>query len=202
MLDANIVKFDQNNFNNPAKFKRLVDLTSINHSRLWGTTNKFNLNFSDRLGTDSSAYGLNLGNELDLYSAVLTAADKRVVALEKFSGNYRLCSTYVVSSYLTEYNYISSINLVTYPLSSYSEDWGWGLITAGLTGINIHHYYRFFEYIDVIDDTIVNNVINFDDVTNTVSQTLSSYGDWINDGGILDSLFIHNLYTGVKLLSA
>lgn len=200
LFDSNMTNFYQSNLTQPAKFKRLVDLISINHSRLWGTTNKFNLNFDDKYSTDASKYGLNLGAELNVATTVLTSYDSVIIAFEKYSGKYKRCSTFIPVEFLTTYTQTGSV--ISYPLSSYSDNWGWGLVTGGVSGVDVGRYYKFFRYKNVVDGTVVNNIINFNDITNTVSISLSSYTDWVKDGGVVDNMVCHTLYTGVKLLSS
>ena len=75
-------------------------------------------------------------------------------------------------------------------------------MTGGVSGVDVGRYYKFFQYKNVVDGTVVNNIINFNDITNTVSISLSSYTDWVKDGGIVDNMICHTLYTGAKLLSS
>ncbi|NBP04582.1 MAG: hypothetical protein EBU90_31770, partial [Proteobacteria bacterium] len=89
-----------------------------------------------------------------------------------------------------------------YALSSYDNNWGWPLETAGVSGIDVKNYYKFFEYIPVTDNTLVNNILNFDDVTNTLSENLSTYSDWTKDQGIVDNILSYGLYTGCGIISA
>lgn len=236
LIGADISKFEQSNFRFPAKFKRIIDLLSVSHSRLWGTRNKFNINLNPRYGTDNTKFALNLGNELNIATTTLTAQDGFIVAQEKYSGEYRLCNTFIASAFIADPIYFlppeciadeTSVCLATesynltavdpdsfvlidefpaftgvYKLSNYSSDWGWPLVTADVQGIDVGKYYRFYEYKPAIDNTLVNSVLNFDDVTNTINESVSGYSDWINDNGIVDNIINYSLYTGVKLISA
>lgn len=196
-VGVNLTQFDKLIFNSPAKLKRLVDIISINHSRLWGTKNKFNLNFNKRAGIDNNTYGANLGKMLDINTTTLTAHEAFVVAKEKYSGKFTLCNTYVLSTSLSEYDPDNN----TFPLSTYSDDWGWGLETAGVSGIDIGKYYAFYTYNNITDGTLVNNIINFNDVTNTLQYSTSSYTDWVKKSGIMENMIDYTLYAGLELLS-
>lgn len=191
-IASDFKKFEKNNFNYPAKLKRYADIFSINHSRLWGAKNQWNLNFDNKFGADSTKYGINFGTKLDFYTTVLTATDGYIIAYEKFSDTFKLCNTYITTSSA----------LSTYALSSYNDTWGWNLVLGtGISGSEILKYYDFYQYIDVRDNTILDSVINFNDPLNTVNYTTSSYSEWVNDGGIIDNVLSNILYTSINLLS-
>lgn len=191
-LGSDFSKFEKNNFNYPAKLKRYVDIFSINHSRLWGAKNQWNLNFDNKFNADTTKYGINIGDKLDFYTTILTATDGYIIAYEKFSNNFKLCNTYITT--------VSSLS--TYALSSYNNTWGWGLVlTDSISGSEILKYYDFYQYVNTPDGTILDNVINFNDPVNTINYTNSSYNDWINDRGIFDNIISNVLYTSINLLS-
>jgi hypothetical protein len=192
-------KFEKTNFNYPAKLKRYMDIFSINHSRLWGTKNQWNMNFDNKFGVDPTKYGINFGSKLDLYSTVLTAVDGYVIAYEKFSRTFKLCNTFITTMSTSMLN----PSLSTYALSSYNDTWGWGLVLGDVTGVSeIAKYYDFYRFNNVIDGTIVDSVLNFNDVVNTINYTNSSYSAWMGDNSIFDNMVSNVLYTSINLLSA
>lgn len=198
-INYNFKKFERSNFNFPAEIKRLVDLCSINHSRLWGAQNKFNLNFDPRLGADSEKYGLNLGSLLDFNTTVLSLSTGFIVARENFSNRYKLCNTYINTLSTS----LLSPSLSTYALSSYNDTWGWGLVLDNTTPkSDIPKYYTFFSYVSSVSGDYLDNTINFNDVINTLSFNMSSYQEWSRDGGIVDNLISNVLYTNVNLLTS
>jgi hypothetical protein len=197
-LASDFTKFEKNNFNYPAKLKRYVDIFSINHSRLWGAKNQWNLNFDNKFGADSTKYGINFGEKLDFYTTVLTAADGYIIAYEKFSSTFKLCNTYITTISTTLLN----PSLSTYSLSSYNDTWGWNLVLGNtISGGEILKYYDFYRYNNIIDGTVLDNVINFNDTLNTLNYTNSSYNEWVNDSGIIDNILSNILYTSINLLS-
>lgn len=200
MLGGQLDVYDATAFSSPSKLKRLIDLISINHSRLWGSRNQYNENFNSVLGADSDVYGLNLGDKLDFFTTVLTSGyDNYIVALERFSNKYTKCSTFISLISTQAIN----ASLSTYALSSYNNTWGWGLmLLPGLTGDQIPKYYDFFEYIPTPENSHYNNVINFEDPYTTISYYNSSYNDWIKRGGIVDEMIDYILYTGTGVLSS
>lgn len=197
-IASDFTKFEKNNFNYPAKLKRYIDIFSINHSRLWGAKNQWNLNFDNKFGADSTKYGLNFGEKLDFYTTVLTAADGYIIAYEKFSDTFKLCNTYITTISTT----LLSPSLSTYSLSSYNDTWGWNLVLGtSISGGEILKYYDFYRYDNVIDGIVLDNVINFKDPLNTLNYTNSSYNEWVDDSGIIDNILSNILYTSINLLS-
>lgn len=178
----------------PGEIDRLIDLLSINHARLFGTQNKFNKNFKSYGYLDSSIYGSNLGKEVSIFYTVTAGTD--IVAFEKFSGNYTLLNTYLPLC-------ASSITVGTnssYKLSSYNDTWGWGLLLPNNNyGIDISNYYLFYEHIPNINGSVVDSVINFSDINNTLYRTTSSYQSWSEENGIISNILSHQIYKGLNL---
>jgi hypothetical protein len=80
-------------YNMPLKIKRLVDLLSISHSKLFGSRNISQENFNTFGYLDSSEYGQNLGAPLTRSSVVYKDLD--IVAFEKYSGKYLRLNAYL-----------------------------------------------------------------------------------------------------------
>jgi len=195
-LDVN----DTTSFNSPSKLKRLTDIVSINHSRLWGSKNQFNENFNNVLGADTSVYGVNLGARLDFLTTTLTSGnDGFIVALERFSNKFTKYSTFIT---LISTDVINPA-LSTYALSSYNDTWGWNLLlTPNITGEAITNYYDFYEFVSTPENSHYNNVINFNDPYTTIQYTNSSYNDWVKRGGTVEEMIDFILYTGTGVLSS
>jgi len=188
------LKFSSNNFNLPKELKRLVDLLSINHSRLFGTQNKFKENFKTYGYMDSEFYGKNLGDEITINHVITAGQD--IVAFEKYGGTYSLLNTYLPLS-------ASSVNLITnttYALSSYNNTWGWNLtVPSGPATTVLPNYYLFYKYTPGIDGTITDSVINFEDNNTTLSFNTSSYEEWSQKSGIISNIVSQKLYSKLKL---
>jgi len=200
MVGGTLDVYDTTSFNSPSKLKRLTDIVSINHSRLWGSKNQFNENFNNVLGADTSVYGVNLGARLDFLTTILTSGnDGYIVALERFSNRFTKYSTFIT---LISTDVINPA-LSTYALSSYNDTWGWNLLlTPSITGEAITNYYDFYEFIPTPENSHYNNVINFNDPYTTLQYTNSSYNDWVKRGGTVEEMIDYILYTGTGVLSS
>ena len=193
-INQNEQVFSSTNFNVPKELKRLVDLLSINHSRLFGTQNKFNQSFN-RLGyLNSDLYGKNLGEQVTL-NYIITAG-QHLVAYEKFSESYRYLNTYLplCASTVT----VGANN--TYKLSSYNDTWGWGLtLPQDGYGENLLVFYSFYKYKEGIDGTITDGVINFNDVNTTLKFGNSAYSSWSEKDGMISNIVSQKLYDKLDL---
>ena len=196
LLNENNTSLKTPNAITPGEIVRLLDLLSINHSKLFGTKNQFNQNFKSFGYLNNEIYGSNLGEEVSIYYTVTAGMD--IVAFEKFSGNYKLLNTYLplCASTVT----VSAGN--TYNLIDYNDTWGWGLVLPNDEygyGVNLSNYYLFYKHIPTINGTIADGVINFNDVNNTLSYTNSSYQAWSGEDGIISNILTHQIYKGLNL---
>ena len=188
------IEFDQYNLTLPPQLRRLVDLLSIKQSTLWGNNNKFTQNFNTQ-GTiiSNDTYGVNLGSQIDPLTGVF-ANGVPIVAQELFSGNFKLVNNNIITDYSTG---------DAIPLSSYTPNWGWGLVAPDtITGIQISNFYKFFNYNPIYNNTYYDNVINWNDPYTTLSPTNSSYSNWSSDNGIVQSLLSYELTTGLRLFTS
>jgi hypothetical protein len=162
MLNASNNVFEDNSFTYPEKIKRILDLFSISNNKLLGINNKFKENFDLRGYSSKSVYGINLGDEINTNTYVVSAGIP-IVALEKFSNKYSLLNTEQPVEYTTN---------TVYALSSYNQNWGWPLVLPDTFQFgDIEKYYLFFEYVDTFDNTLYDNTIIKD---NTLYDMLST----------------------------
>lgn len=163
--------FENNLFTYPEKIKRILDLFSISENKLLGVTNKFRENFDPKGHTSKDFFGINLGNEINTATYVVSA-NTPIVALEKFSNQYTLLNTYQPLEYTTDY----------YPLSSYTYNWGWGLVLPDTYQYSdLDKYYLFFEFNNQYDGTLYGNTVI---KNNTLYKTLSSENVLLDEDGI------------------
>jgi PKD domain len=194
------IEFDQYNVILPPQLRRLVDLLSIKHSKLWGIQNKYSLNLDPR-GTifPNDTYGINLGTIIDPLTGVFQNGVP-IVAQEVFSGNYKIVNTNIINDNLVTYNTVYEMQVI--PLSSYTPDWGWGLVAPDIVGLQISNYYTFYTYNPVYDNTYYDNIINWNDPYTTLQPTNSSYNSWSEDNGIIQSMLSYELTKGYNLFTS
>ena len=197
------------NLNYPPTLKRVMDLCSIKHSRLFGafdySTNNFDM-YTDYTMQDTRE---NLGRELDINSTVLLPGEK-IVAYERFSKIYTpITITTPTSGSLDEYNNIVNIGEDTtlvseenrgWPLSAYSVYWQWNLVAPpSVSGVDITDYYAFYSYNKTTTAAQVEGVIDWENPQTTLLPSMSSYNNWSKDFGILDNVIEHQLRVGLDL---
>jgi len=193
------IQFEQYNYSYPPQLRRLVDILSIKQQKLRGTPNTYNRNFNNniQLYTDRSI-GPNLGTQISVLSGIVFAGQP-VVAYETFSGNYTLVNN-ISSNYIS---HLSSNNVFYAPLSTYTPDWGWGLITPNsVTGTNISNYYKFYTYNNTQNGTVYDNIINWSDTQTTLLSSQDSYSQWSNDDGIMQNIISYELTKGLSLFTS
>jgi PKD repeat protein len=188
------IPFEEYNYPFPPQLERLINTLSIKHKHLWGEKNTYNLNFNPEkayLATQETK--TNLGKELSVFTSVVSSGVP-IVAYETFAETYSLVN----------FSQIPGIPLETpVPLSSYSYDWGWGLVAPrSLTGTEIKNYYKFYEFKPQIQGSFYNNTINWDDSLTTLSPTNSSFNDWSRDNGIMQTLISYEMSKGFRLFTS
>lgn len=168
--------FENNSFTYPEKIKRILDLCSISNNKLLGVKNKFKENFDLRGYSSKSVYGINLGDQINTKTYLISAGTP-IVALEKFSNKYSLLNTEQPLEYTT-----SNI----FPLSSYNQNWGWPLVLPDTFQFeDIEKYYLFFEFIDKFDNTLYDNTVIKNNTLYDMLSTENIIRD-SNDNPILD----------------
>jgi len=215
MVGNTDVRFDRSNYLYPTEIGRLIDLCSINFSRLRGASDIYDQDYNTYGYQSRETYGKNLGKEVTINYTI--TAGVNLVAFEKYSGKFTFLNTYfpLINYYPTVtytqpdgFAYLqpsglgnySSPNIITYPLSSYNETWGWGLaLPSNVTPDTIGAFYLFYEHAPTLSGVITNGIINYSDVTNTISQNITSYTEWSQPDGIIANLLSNQLYTGLDL---
>ena len=184
------VTFDAAILNSPDEMKRLVDLASLSLNVLTGETNKFAENFNTRGYVQKDKFGINLGDDINTTTYQITAGTP-IVALEKFSGQYSLLNTYQPLCAGTGNIYM---------LSSYTSDWGWGLVLpAPFSPSDFEKYYLFFKYTPTIDGTVVGNIIDFDNSKTTIDRLSTNSGYLFGNTGVFNTMFLETLYDSLSL---
>ena len=199
MFSSMEIDFEDYNQQFPPSLTRLVDILSVSPSKQMLKENQFQLNFDDKGFTSKTVFGKNKGTYLPLETTILHTgeASKYILAYEKFSENYTLVNTNILSAINIDYTGINS-----YALSSYNDTWGWGLVMPkNITGIDVLDYYEFYDYDNTIDGTIMEDFIDYTNSKCTYLQTVTSYNQVMDKDGIADNLLQYNLYTNCGLIS-
>jgi streptogramin lyase len=162
----------------PNKTKRLMDLLSINQSRLWGSP-AYNQNNFKKASDDGI---LNRGELLDSNTYQVSAGTP-IVLKAKSLEKYELIQTGIID------------NLNYYPLSSLADFIG----INNLTGGEWQNYYEFYEYIQYFNDMQVDGVIDWNNQQTSLKKTLSSNYEWVANEKAIDRLFSYDLYSGLGI---
>jgi len=180
------VSLDDYRFSYPAKLKQLMNMLSVPHNRLWGSVCSCQDLF---VGDDaySSSYVCescgrsqinNKGEQLDTQTLILNT-NTPIVVYDREEDNFFL-------HYPASYNGANS-----YPVTN--------LEAAGFkTPIYVH--YDFYKYVKSSMPTFINGVIDWDNPNTTLTPNISSYNDWIQTEGVIDTILNFYLYSGLNLI--
>jgi hypothetical protein len=210
MAGESLQHFDSLRFAAPSDLRAQMDLCSIKHSKLWGERNIFKQNFESLGYVNNEYFGRNLGQKLDFATARLNAFGTGdaayIVAYERFSGKYVLCNTNIPTYIDSDNNQVPitynpgdntySLNQVV----NYLEQWGWPLVLPqDKTNINVEDYYIFYSYKTTVQNAQLEGIIDWSNNNNTLSETQSSFAQWISNGGIMDNMLQYKIAAGLQL---
>lgn len=203
LLDSVNADYKDFDYQYPPSLRRLTDILSVKHKNLFGQLNQYQGNFNTKGFINSPTYGLNLGNELYIETAELSAGPDVtpgfIVAYESFSKIFSLVTTNLVN--LTDYTNVVGTTSA-YPLSNIDSSWGWNLVLPpGLSGLPVSQYYKFYEFVPGIQGSLLQKFIDFNNPNNTLSITNSSFSAYVVEGGIMDNILLTNIYTNLEVLS-
>jgi hypothetical protein len=160
----------------PSSTKRLMDILSINQSRLWGSPSINQNNF-----IEPSIDGIfNRGEPLSSSTYYVTAGIP-VILKTKSLNKYEL----VYTGFINE--------LSTYPLH----------LLVNYLNLNTNDigawqgYYEFFEFIPDIGNVQIDGIVDWNNKQTTINQALSSNYNWVANEKTIDRLFSYDLYKGL-----
>lgn len=181
----------EENYFYPEKIQRLINLASLDKSKLVGTLNKFKENLDIRGRSTKTEYGINIGNKIDIPTYTVNI-NTPIVALEKFSNTYTLLNTYQPLSVIGGSS--------TYPLSDYSSDWGWPLtLPSVFNNVDFEKYYLFFEYNPQYDNTSIGGIIDFANARTTIESNITD-SELFSTDAIFENMFTDTLYQTLSLV--
>ena len=208
------INFQSKNYNVkfPANLQRLVDLLSINYSKLVGSNREFYDNYQKNPFVDAQYSQTNLGPQLVSDSTI--TAGSNIVSYQYFGNIYKTITPTTVACNTTELAAYSAANpnciditfngLSCYPLSAYQDNWGWG-IPNDISWNSISQQYSFFAQLSTIvsDYNKGDSYIDWSNNLTTLSaiqynSNLSTY--FTMSGGLMEQYFGNALRKGVGLI--
>lgn len=202
----------------PGEVSRLVNLLSTGVHKLVGTRDQYVEDFHDTTSVDPKTgavhYGRNIGKTPLSVETYMVSAGVPIVAKELYGDNrYKIVPNYVAGdSSQPGYTTHQGINgLSSYPLSSYTDDWNWGL-SYPQNDVNIFSdYYDFYEYVDnksypLSSFSQNSGLINWDSTAeiinrSTIDESKNTFDDWFGSDGIVDANLSLALHRGLKTIN-
>lgn len=169
------IPIDNYRFQYPFDIKRIVNIGSVSHNKLFGQRCSCNFNFKwgDVCSNCGHYHDLNVGESINT-STYIVSADVPFLAEYKFSaGNFEVVNSPISSSNL--YSVVS-----TYLYNSPSD-------------------YNYYEYISTPCNVQVEGLINWGDEYTTLIESNSSLSAWYDEGQLLEKLFSIYLYRGLGI---
>ena len=170
----------------PSEIKKLMDLLSVNQSRLWGSPAKNQNNFI--VPSDDGVF--NRGQLLSFYYEV--TAGVPVILRTKSLNKYQLIQTGPILSPKT------NTLMYQYPLELLVDFIGINQLNA--SGGAWTGYYEFFEFIPQTSQIQIDGLIDWSNPQTTLNQSFSTCFDWVGFEQTVDALFSFNLYKGMGII--
>lgn len=200
LYDQHDLSMSNYNFSFPPSLRRVTDLTSVSHSKLWGGRSRFDRDFLNT-GNTNAQMGINLGSETSPLTAMITAGI-RIVAEQLFNREFRVINPMYVSGADTDPGYDASVKMLSsYPLSAYSPNWGWGLYND-VNGLDIGKYYNFYHYTPNYSEVQVEGVIDWNNPYTNITEHISGMNVWTKEEGIVELMIEHELRKGLNLFQS
>lgn len=177
--NSSLVDLETDDFrlNYPPAIKRLVDLASINLSRLKGNKESGGLNFSTR---DKEGF-FNRGKLITSLSYNVTAGFPLVLGTKTTNKYHLIYTGFINNKAFYDLDTLASYIGIDYPWRA---------------------NYEFFTYIPSTEGKYLDGVIDWNNPQTTISFNNSSVNTWLGDEGILETQFVYELYKGLNLLNS
>jgi hypothetical protein len=195
----------------PAELKRLYNLFSIKISKLLGDYERYDRSFDTQFYTSSAASrNIDFENPITASTYTITAGTP-FIAKQKFNSEYILIKPQQIPN-LSAAGEVDADNpvLSTYYLSTYNSSvlsgystWGWPLDTtiSGASGLDLfYEFYPYTTYNIVSAENVQNNIIDYNNIYNTITRASSSLSaDWDPAGGIVFKNLDYQIRKGLQL---
>jgi len=199
------ISINNYNFNFPPTLRRITDLASIPHSKLWGGRSRYDRDFRTTGNMLSANYrgnaaqiGINIGDEI-ISNTYTVSAGVTIVAEQLFNREFRVINPMYVSGADTDPGYHSTVKMLSsYPLSAYSPNWGWGLQTE-VTGGDIAKYYNFYNFTPNYSNVQLEGIIDWENSYTNITETTSGLDIWTKQNGIIDLMIEYELRKGLGM---
>lgn len=181
------VDLDSDDFrlNYPFLIRRLMDLASINKTRLWGDKDKTTFSFGDATKTGV----LNRGDLLNTLTYQVTGGIP-VVLKTRSLVKYSLVLTGPIKQTINN----EIITKTTYTLNELSN-------FIGLP-VDWNQYYEFYEYKPDTSNKQLEGVIDWSNPNTTLDYNASALNLWDGNEGVLETAFNYELYKGLNILNS
>jgi hypothetical protein len=214
---AKEVNYDIENYNlsYPGGVGRLVDTLSVGIRKLVGDRNKYYDDFTDETiftSNEPARYGRNLGTDLLSTDSYMVTAGIPIIVKELYNSNiFKVVPMYIsgnsTDSHYTDFNNLKGLS--SYPLSTYSNEWNWGL-TYPSDG-KFYDYYEFYNYIDnntfpLTSFSQTHGLIDWENTNkiattySTLTETTTSYDAWYTKDGIIDTALEYSIRNGLGVI--
>ena len=214
------VDIKEYNYAYPGSIKRLIDLFSINHSRLFGARDQT----GDAFTKNGYANNFNFGRNLDVDKEAFPDTEgvivpeewtvkigTRIVAKELYNNNLILIEPMAIPGATTDPSY-STLHggLSAYPLVDYNITWGWGLSHPDFnlpdySNENVFVYYEFYKYKPNTswDEKLgqIEGIIDWENGLTNIDEDNRSLQTWTATDGTMDSIIDRKLRTGLELFT-
>ena len=208
------INYQDKNYNIkfPADLQRIMDLLSINYSRLLGSDTGYSSNYEKYSFLDAQYSQTNLGPQLSNSSTVV--AGTNIISYQYFGNVYTTITPSTIACNTTELESYSAANpdcvdttfngLSSYPLSAYQNNWNWGL-PSDVNWNTISQQYNFY-YQTPTNVTSINKIDGYVDWSNNLTtlsaiqynSNLSTY--FTMSGGLMEQYIDNALRRGVGLI--
>lgn len=172
--------YDIDNFSKPNVISKLMQIFSIKHSKLIGST----YTKLDEFVDEYNMPGRNLGKKLTEYSVIYLDGENwpSLVAYDKFAKQHIKINTILAKGSPDIALYSGSNGSLYFEIKEYTKNWGWGLLANNVD--ELFQLYDLYYYKEAKETDIVGSYLESD----TISNNIKDYNTWVKTDGSIDRL--------------